>query len=97
MSRTCSLLSVLLVAIALSYSNAFAPTKQMAIKSTSTSSPSAIHMGFGMPDEDTKKLTRENEPGKNKHWRKIICHCCVLVILNEQLFLYNFYDKKFPI
>ena len=44
-------------------SNAFAPSSsssQMAIDRKITSS--TIHMGFGMPDEETKKLTRENEP-----------------------------------
>ena len=62
-----TILFAVFAALAVTYTNAFAPSSQM-IKSAAASgasSTSSIHMGFGMPDEETKKLTRDNEPGAN--------------------------------
>ena len=57
-----TLLLTIFIAIA-SFSNAFAPSSQMStLKAPAATSNTAIHMGFGMPDEEVKKLTRENEP-----------------------------------
>jgi hypothetical protein len=48
---------------------AFSPssiTRRVVVRSSSSSSPppptSPLNMGFGAPDPDQKKLTRENEP-----------------------------------
>lgn len=55
---TITLLFTILIAIS-SFSDAFAPSSQIQRIVTPTSS---IHMGFGMGDEEPKKLTRDNEP-----------------------------------
>ena len=57
-SSTTALLLTVFLAIA-SFSNAFAPSSQIQSVSTRTG---PINMGFGMPDDDVKPLTRENEP-----------------------------------
>mmetsp|Transcript_1747 Transcript_1747/g.2514 ORF Transcript_1747/g.2514 Transcript_1747/m.2514 type:complete len:108 (+) Transcript_1747:184-507(+) len=58
-----TLLLTIFVAVA-SYTNAFAPSSTLnrIPAATTASSTTSIHMGFGMPDEETKSLTRENEP-----------------------------------
>ena len=50
-------LFTIFIAIA-TLSNAFAPSSQI----QTVKSVTKINMGFGMPDEETKKLTRDNEP-----------------------------------
>mmetsp|Transcript_5642 Transcript_5642/g.8364 ORF Transcript_5642/g.8364 Transcript_5642/m.8364 type:complete len:104 (-) Transcript_5642:256-567(-) len=52
-----------LLATILFSTNAFAPStplNSLSTKSTISSTP--LNMGFGMGDEEPKKLTRENEP-----------------------------------
>jgi hypothetical protein len=39
-----------------------ANTRRVVVRTSSASSSSPLNMGFGAPDPDQKKLTRENEP-----------------------------------
>ena len=44
---------------------AFSPgsmTRRVAVRSSSSSSSSPLNMGFGAPDPDQKRMTRDNEP-----------------------------------
>mmetsp|Transcript_25490 Transcript_25490/g.31403 ORF Transcript_25490/g.31403 Transcript_25490/m.31403 type:complete len:136 (+) Transcript_25490:45-452(+) len=61
MTRFSTLICVLIALVCCMQANAFAPSSQMS-RLNVKSSTSSIHMGFGMPDEDVKPLTRENEP-----------------------------------
>lgn len=59
-----SLLTLFVIA---SMATAFSPSMRLSPRTTTTTTTtiapsSALHMGFGAPDPDQKKLTRENEP-----------------------------------
>ena len=59
MSRIAFIIS--LIALSIASINAFAPSTPLAHQTLKTS-PTVRNMGFGLPDEDTKPLTRDNEP-----------------------------------
>mmetsp|Transcript_11337 Transcript_11337/g.13390 ORF Transcript_11337/g.13390 Transcript_11337/m.13390 type:complete len:101 (+) Transcript_11337:101-403(+) len=57
MARLSLILTLVVTVLAIS-ANAFAPSATVSKKTFQTS----LNEGFGMPDEDVKPLTRDNEP-----------------------------------
>ena len=56
-------IATLIFTILIALSHSFAPSSQIQrVTNSPITSKSSIHMGFGMPDEEPKKLTRDNEP-----------------------------------